>query len=74
MVTIILIFSSDGHGVTGHEVSKYIKENLPESLNNDINKNLKNGSKVALNKIIEEVFLNINSDIFNEITIDTNFR
>jgi len=62
----------DGHGVTGHEVSKYLKENLPESLFNEImKKHLKSG-KQPLKKIIEDVFKTTNDELSYEL-IDTDY-
>lgn len=58
----------------GHDVSGYLRENLPVTLNNELRmkKNLYNAN-INTNKIIEEVFLSINSKLFNEAGIDTNF-
>lgn len=70
----LFIAVCDGHGMYGHDVSSYLKENLPVSLHNEF----KSKKKVAenrfnLNKTIEDVFLSTNSRLFNEASIDTNF-
>jgi hypothetical protein len=62
---------SDGHGVVGHEVSGFLKENLPVTLDNELKKRLKNGN---MNKIIEETFVATNYRLCNETGIDTHFR
>lgn len=68
----ILMSVCDGHGMYGHNVSNYLKENLPNSLNNEYKKKSTDG-KFNPNKLIEDVFLSTNSRLFNEATIDTNF-
>jgi serine/threonine protein phosphatase PrpC len=72
---IIYLNISDGHGMYGHDVSSYLKENLPNALNNEIKnkKKLSLDGNINLNKIIEDVFLYTNSKLFNEASIDTNF-
>jgi serine/threonine protein phosphatase PrpC len=64
----------DGHGMYGHDVSNYLKENLPISLNNEFkNKSKLKEGKFNVNKSIEDVFQSNNSRLFNQATIDTNF-
>lgn len=65
----------DGHGMYGHDVSGYLKENLPKAMNNEFKSrkiNIKDGGS-SMNKIIEDTFLYTNSKLCNEATIDTNF-
>jgi serine/threonine protein phosphatase PrpC len=63
----------DGHGMYGHEVSAYLRENLPASLNNEFKNKRLTLSDPKINRVIEEVFISLNSKLFNEATIDTNF-
>jgi len=60
----------DGHGVVGHEVSAFLRENLPITLDSELKKRLKNGN---MNKIIEEIFVGTNYRLCNETGIDTHF-
>jgi serine/threonine protein phosphatase PrpC len=60
----------DGHGMCGHDVSKYIKDTLPNEINIELTRN-KDPSK--RNYIIEQVFLNLNFKLFNDSSIDTAF-
>jgi serine/threonine protein phosphatase PrpC len=63
----------DGHGMWGHEVSAYLKEHLPVSLNNEFKNKKLSLSDSKVNKVIEEVFVSLNSRLFNDATMDTNF-
>ncbi len=75
----------DGHGMYGHDVSGYLRDNLPYALNQEFkrklgsnynsnnNYNTNSNSNKAVNKVIEDVFISTNSRLFNEATIDTNF-
>jgi serine/threonine protein phosphatase PrpC len=65
----------DGHGMYGHEVSGYLKENLPINLSHELKTKRRSSvsGNVNINKIIEEIFLGINSRLFNDANIDTNF-
>ena len=65
----------DGHGVNGHEVSNYLRENLPNSLNNELVEKKKSSSDgiVSIDKIITEVFLTLNLKLFKKANLDTNF-
>jgi len=62
----------DGHGVNGHEVSGYLKQNLPKVMSNEL-VSKSSSQKFDRNKVIEDVFLYINSKIFNEVNLDTHF-
>jgi hypothetical protein len=64
--------NSDGHGSVGHDVSSFLRDNLPKTLDYEIKRGSKNN--ISLNKIIKDVFLSVNCKLFNEATIDTNFR
>jgi serine/threonine protein phosphatase PrpC len=63
----------DGHGMYGHDVSAYLKENLPVFLNKEFRNKKINTLDQKGKKIIEDVFTSTNSKLFNEATIDTNF-
>jgi serine/threonine protein phosphatase PrpC len=60
----------DGHGMFGHDVSKFVIDMLPNELNVELTRN-KDPSK--RNYIIEQVFLNVNLKLFNDSYIDTTF-
>ena len=60
----------DGHGLHGHDVSKFIKDTLPNEVNIELTRN-KDPSK--RNYIIEQVFLNVNFKLINDPNIDTTF-
>lgn len=64
---------SDGHGVLGHEVSNYLRENLPINLNNQLRKQNKNVSQHNINHILEDVFLDTNHKLCNLDNLDTTF-
>jgi serine/threonine protein phosphatase PrpC len=73
LVKIKFNFFSDGHGVLGHEVSGFLRENLPTNLNNQLKLKNKNVLTQNVNSIIEEVFLNLNSKLHSNEIIDTTF-
>ena len=56
----------------GHDVSSFLKENLPKTLDIEVKKSSKNN--IPLNKTIKDVFLSVNCKLFNEAGIDTHFR
>jgi serine/threonine protein phosphatase PrpC len=60
----------DGHGMYGHNVSAYIKDVLPNTMNSEL---LKSKDPEKRNYIIEQVFLNVNNKLCNDYSIDTNF-
>ena len=70
MVNAFLI-NSDGHGALGHEVSLFLRENLPKTLDFEIKKKIKVSK---MNRIIEEVFLTTNEKLVNKTLINTHFR
>jgi serine/threonine protein phosphatase PrpC len=57
----------------GHEVSGYLRENLPLSLHNNFKNKKLNINSNKSHKIIEDTFLTINMRIFNDSSVDTNF-
>jgi len=62
----------DGHGTHGHDVSKYLKDNLPVNMHREL-LSLKNRGKMNnANNTIEEVFLRTNNDL-NTSGVDTFF-
>ena len=71
---IIIITISDGHGSVGHDVSSFLKKNLPITLDNELKKRCKINNNTSQNKIIQDVFLSVNCKLFNEASIDTYFR
>ena len=60
----------DGHGMYGHDVSAFVRENLPVSMNSELSR-IKDMDK--RNSVIEQVFLSTNFRLFNDSSIDTNF-
>ena len=64
----------DGHGVVGHDVSKYIITHLPSKLNTELKKTNKYiNNKENLYKTFTNVFLETNKQLCNSYTIDTRF-
>jgi len=68
----------DGHGILGHLVSSFIKDNLPFLLERCIKrrsktKKINNNILKNINRIIEDVFQEINYKICNQQTYDSNF-
>lgn len=70
-MVLIFLISSDGHGALGHEVSLFLRENLPKTLDFEIKRRLKVSK---MNKIIEEVFLSTNEKLVCDTPINTHFR
>jgi len=70
--------TSDGHGVHGHDVSGYLKENLPINLSKNfmkknININSTSSSDPNFQSLIKETFVNTNNQMNVDLRIDTNF-
>ena len=67
----------DGHGVNGHDASKYLRENLPNELNKEWLKQqeLKRGflKPEEYNKVIVDIFHKVNYNVFNLLDSDTSF-
>jgi serine/threonine protein phosphatase PrpC len=61
----------DGHGYYGHEISGYIKENLPMNLNNMIRKQKLNVLKDDLAPIIKKAFVLENNSLLRNQQIDS---
>lgn len=57
----------------GHDVSAFIKENLPVTLNNNFKLRRKSLKEGISSRIIEDTFLAVNFKLCNESNIDTNF-
>lgn len=68
-----LLTFSDGHGVLGHEVSGYLRENLPYSLNSQFKIRGKNILTYNVHNIIEDVFLETNARLISGEIVDTTF-
>jgi serine/threonine protein phosphatase PrpC len=60
----------DGHGLHGHDISKFIKDTLPTEVNIQL---LRNKDPSKRNYYIEQVFLNVNFKLVNDSSIDTTF-
>ena len=63
----------DGHGYFGHEVSEYIKENLPMDLNRILKAKNINLNKDDLSEIIKQAFAMENNSLLRNRQIDSTF-
>jgi len=65
----------DGHGLNGHEVSKFLKRVLPLILSNELKQRIQMGEKDSLKvqQILEKVFLSVNYILLNDQNIDCIF-
>lgn len=70
-VCIFYSFNSDGHGYYGHEVSGYIKENLPMDLNHAIKKQQLNILTDNLERVISQTFESQNYNLLTNTMIDS---
>ena len=62
---VLFIGVCDGHGLLGHDVSKYLITNLPSNLNKALKKTRKYiRDKKTLNKTMKEVFIKTNDDLW----------
>ena len=61
----------DGHGFFGHEISEYIKENLPMDLNRIIKSKKLDINKDDLSKILIETFIMENNSLLRNKQIDS---
>jgi len=61
----------DGHGSAGHDVSKFIKDKLPEKLRFNINKRPSKTDSVI--KILEDSFIQVNEELLNKTNIESDF-
>ena len=71
---VLYIGVCDGHGLVGHDVSKYLIENLPKNLNTALKKTNKFIShKETLYTTLKQVFVETNKSLCKVPTIDTKF-
>ena len=71
---VLFIGVCDGHGLFGHDVSKYLITHLPQNLNKALKKTNKYiHHKETLYKTMKEVFINTNKDLCKNPLIDTQF-
>ena len=61
----------DGHGYYGHEISEYIKENLPMDLNRIIKSQKLDLNKDDLSKILIDTFIKENNSLLRNKQIDS---
>ncbi len=57
----------------GHEVSGYLRENLPVSLNNQLKLKNKNVNIHNVNSILTETFIETNNKLLSGEVVDTTF-
>ena len=71
---VLFIGVCDGHGLVGHDVSKYLINNLPKNLNKELKKTNKYIShRETLYSTMKRVFVNTNKDLCKNPNIDTQF-
>ena len=71
---VLFIGVCDGHGLVGHDVSKFLISNLPKNLNTALKKTNKYIShKETLYSTLKKVFVETNKALCAEPTIDTKF-
>ena len=71
---VLFIGVCDGHGLVGHDVSKYLINNLPKNLNTELKKTNKYIShRETLYSTMKKVFVNTNKDLCKNPNIDTQF-
>ena len=71
---VLFIGVCDGHGLVGHDVSKYLIHNLPKNLNTELKKTNKYIShRETLYATMKKVFINTNKDLCKNPNIDTQF-
>ena len=71
---VLFIGVCDGHGLFGHDVSKYLITHLPQNLNKALKKTNKYiHHKETLYKTMKEVFINTNKDLCKSPLVDTQF-
>ena len=64
----------DGHGLVGHDVSKFLITHLPHNLNNELKKTNKYiKDKNNLYRVLKEVFINTNQSLCKTPLIDTKY-
>lgn len=57
----------------GHEVSAYLRENLPVNMNNELKRKNKNVNIHNVNSILTEVFVDTNNKLLSGEIVDTTF-
>ena len=71
---ILFIGVCDGHGILGHDVSRYLIHHLPSNLNKALKKTRKYiRDKKTLYKTMKDVFIRTNKDLCQNELIDTQF-
>jgi serine/threonine protein phosphatase PrpC len=71
---VLFIGVCDGHGILGHDVSKYLITHLPSNLNQALKKTRKYiRDKKTLQKTMKEVFIKTNNDLCRNDLVDTQF-
>ena len=71
---VLFIGVCDGHGLVGHDVSKFLINNLPKNLNKELKKTNKYIShRETLYSTMKQVFINTNKDLCKNPNIDTQF-
>ena len=71
---VLFIGVCDGHGLVGHDVSKYLINNLPKNLNKELKKTNKYiAHRETLYSTMKQVFINTNKDLCKNPNIDTQF-
>ena len=71
---VLFIGVCDGHGLLGHDVSKYLITHLPSNLNQALKKTRKYiRDKKTLYKTMKEVFIKTNTDLCKNDLVDTQF-
>ena len=71
---VLFIGVCDGHGLVGHDVSKFLITNLPKNLNSSLKKTNKYIShKETLYSTLKQVFVETNKSLCQNKTIDTKF-
>jgi serine/threonine protein phosphatase PrpC len=57
----------------GHEVSGYLRENLPVNLNNELKRKDRNVNINNVNNIISQIFVDTNNKLLSGEIVDTTF-
>ena len=71
---VLFIGVCDGHGLVGHDVSKYLINNLPKNLNQELKKTNKYiADRKTLYSTMKKVFISTNKDLCKNPNIDTQF-
>ena len=71
---VLFIGVCDGHGLVGHDVSKFLINNLPKNLNRELKKTNKYiAHRETLYSTLKQVFVNTNKDLCKNPSIDTQF-